>query len=65
MAEDHRAFMEWTQGYERSTSEGTNTLECHEALLQAACCPVLRLSGPMHVGQALTRVLQTIGENYL
>ncbi len=57
MEKDHRAFMEWTAGYDDSTSEGTNTLACHEALLRRAACPILRLAGPMSEEDAIARVL--------
>jgi adenylate kinase family enzyme len=57
MESDHRAFMEWTAGYDDSTSEGTNTLACHEAFLRRAACPVLRLTGPMSEEDAIARVL--------
>jgi hypothetical protein len=52
--------MEWTAGYDDSTSYGTNTLACHEALLQRAVCPVLRLTEPMSEEEAIARVLGQI-----
>jgi adenylate kinase family enzyme len=61
MEADHAAFMAWTRGYDDSTAEGTNTLACHEALLRNATCPVLRLSGPLSVDEALQRVLAQLG----
>jgi len=60
MESTHRAFIEWTAGYDDSTSEGTNTLECHEALLRRENCPVLRLTGPMSEAEAIARVLQHV-----
>lgn len=60
MENDHRAFMEWTAGYDDSTSEGTNTLACHEALLRRTACPVLRLTGPMSEEEAIARILDEI-----
>jgi adenylate kinase family enzyme len=59
----HREFMQWTAGYESSTSEGTNTLEAHEALLQGARCSVLRLTGPMREAEAIERVVHEIRES--
>lgn len=56
----HREFMEWTAGYDDSTSEGTNTLASHEALVRSALCPVLHLAGPMSGEQALATVLQQL-----
>jgi hypothetical protein len=61
MEADHAAFMAWTRGYDDSTAEGTNTVACHEELLRRATCPVLRLSGPISVDEALRNVLTQIG----
>ena len=60
MAADHAAFIEWTRGYDDGTAEGTNTLACHEALLRAAPCPVVRLSAALPVGEAIDRVLAQV-----
>jgi adenylate kinase family enzyme len=60
MEQDHREFMQWTAGYDDSTSEGTNTLGAHEYLLASAACPVLRLPGPMRLEDAVARVLDQI-----
>ncbi|MDT5351450.1 MAG: hypothetical protein QOH91_4737 [Mycobacterium sp.] len=57
MEADHLAFLAWTRGYDDSTSEGTNTLAHHEALVARATCPVLRLSGAVTREEALSRVL--------
>lgn len=61
MAADHVAFLEWTRGYDDGTAEGTNTLPCHEELLRSATCPVLRLTEPFTVEEALARVLAQVG----
>jgi adenylate kinase family enzyme len=61
MEADHAAFIAWTRGYDDSTAEGTNTLACHEGLLGRSTCPVLRLSGPLSVEEALRRVLSEVG----
>jgi adenylate kinase family enzyme len=63
MEQQHREFMQWTAGYESSTSEGTNTLEAHEALLQGSRCPVLRLIEPLSVGDAIECVMHKIRES--
>ena len=60
MHDGHRAFMEWTAGYDDSTSAGTNTLASHEAFLRRAVCPVLRLTEPMSEEQPIARVLGQI-----
>lgn len=57
MEDDHAAFLAWTRGYEDGTAAGTNTRPCHEAMLAAATCPVLRLDGALPVAEAVTRVL--------
>lgn len=61
MADDHRAFLDWTRGYDDGTAEGTNTLAIHEALIASATCPVLRLHGTETVGENLARVLAHLG----
>ncbi|AKV04376.1 hypothetical protein AKJ09_11039 [Labilithrix luteola] len=60
MAEVHAEFIAWTRGYDDGTAEGTNTLPCHEELLRRATNPVLRLSGPIPVEEAVERVLGEI-----
>lgn len=60
MAADHQEFMDWTHGYDASTSEGTNTLAHHEALFQRADCPVLRLTEPMSTEDAVARALSIL-----
>jgi hypothetical protein len=60
MAADHAAFIEWTRGYDDGTAEGTNTLACHEALLRAARCPVVRLPAALPVGEAIDHVLAQV-----
>jgi adenylate kinase family enzyme len=57
MADDHRAFLEWTRGYDDGTAEGTNTLAIHEDLIASATCPVLRLYGVASVNENLAQVL--------
>jgi len=57
MAADHAAFMEWTRGYDDGTAEGTNTLACHEELLRAAPCPVVRLSAALPLRASIDLVL--------
>ena len=61
MADDHRAFLDWTRGYDDGTAEGTNTLAIHEALLASATCPVLRLHGTETVAENLARLLAALG----
>lgn len=61
MADDHRAFLDWTRGYDDGTAEGTNTLAIHEGLIASSVCPVLRLHGTESVGESLTRVLAHLG----
>jgi len=58
MADEHREFMAWTRGYDDGTSEGTNTLPIHEAILCAASCEVLRLEGRIEATAAADRVLR-------
>lgn len=62
MASDHAEFLAWTRGYEDGTAEGTNTRPLHEEALRRASCPVLRLCGAMPSDEALTRVLEALGE---
>ena len=68
MAEDHRAFLDWTRGYDDGTAEGTNTLAIHEGRIASSECPVLRLHGTETVEQlvadaiasgALVRILES------
>lgn len=60
MADVHAEFIAWTRGYDDGTAEGTNTLPCHEELLKRATNPVLRLSGPITVDDAVERVLEQL-----
>ena len=53
---------ESTSAGDDGTAEGTNTRPLSEEALRRASCPVLRLCGAMPSDEALTRVLEALGE---
>ena len=54
--EDHRAFMEWSRGYDLPGGTGRNLAQ-HRAWLETLGCPVVEIWGTPTVEQSLAAVL--------
>ena len=60
MESTHIEFMDWTQGYDAGTSDGTCTLPCHQKFLREVTCPVVRIEGPVTTQEQAALVIQAL-----